>query len=154
MGAITSHAVVSKASKIVYNVIFRFHEIFHQNTIMSASPMARQAATLHAGIPTRRVVINNENEMPTEYGTTPGGTIFGTTPGGTRIIYERAFLMKMRHSPLAKTPPANLPVIPGVTVPKDSSANDKQENGHDHHKLQTVTESAKEEEEAQFDMDI
>ena len=47
--------------------------------------------------------------------------------------------MKMRHSPLAKTPPANLPVIPGVTVPKDSSANDKQENGHDHHKLQTVT---------------
>jgi len=154
---ITSHAVVSKASKIVYNVIFRFHEIFHQNTIMSASPMARQAATLHAGIPTRRVVINNENEMPTEYGTTPGGTIFGTTPGGTRIIYERAFLMKMRHSPLAKTPPANLPVIPGVTVPKDSSANDsndKQENGHDHHKLQTVTESAKEEEEAQFDMDI
>ena len=30
----------------------------------------------------RRVVINNENEMPTEYGTTPGGTIFGTTPGG------------------------------------------------------------------------
>ena len=61
---------------------------------------------------------------------------------GTRIIYERAFLMKMRHSPLAKTPPANLPVIPGVTVPKDSTANDsneKQENGHDHHKLQTVT---------------
>jgi hypothetical protein len=25
--------------------------------------------------------------------------------------------MKMRHSPLAKTPPANLPVIPGVTAP-------------------------------------
>jgi hypothetical protein len=31
----------------------------------------------------RRVVINNEHEMPTEYGTTPGGTMFGTTPGGT-----------------------------------------------------------------------
>ena len=64
---------------------------------------------------------------------------------GTRIIYERAFLMKMRHSPLAKTPPANLPVIPGVTVPKDgSNSNDSSknhENGHnDHgHKLQTVT---------------
>ena len=73
--------------------------------------------------------------MPTEYGTTPGGTIFGTTPGGTRIIYERAFLMKMRNSPLARTPPANLPVIPGVTAPKDASvsdSNDKhQENGHD-----------------------
>ena len=89
----------------------------------------------------------------------------------------------MRHSPLAKTPPANLPVIPGVTVPKDgSNSNDSSknhENGHnDHgHKLQTVTgnftkkkswkksliflktlffflESAKEDEEAQFDMDI
>ena len=58
------------------------------------------------------------------------------------IIYELSFLMKLRNSPLAKTPPANLPVIPGVTVPKDSTANDsndKQENGHDHHKLQTVT---------------
>ena len=30
----------------------------------------------------RRVVIDNENEMPNDYGTTPGGTIFGTTPGG------------------------------------------------------------------------
>merc|ERR1711862_898079 len=88
--------------------------------IMSASPMARQA-TLHPGIPTRRVVINSENEMPTDYGTTPGGTIFGTTPGGTKIIYERAFLMKMRNSPLARTPPANLPVIPGVTAPKDAN---------------------------------
>ena len=32
----------------------------------------------------RRVVINSEHEMPTEYGTTPGGTIFGTTPGGNQ----------------------------------------------------------------------
>jgi len=30
----------------------------------------------------RRVVIHHENDMPTDYGTTPGGTIFGTTPGG------------------------------------------------------------------------
>ena len=35
---------------------------------------------------------------------------------GTRIVYERNFLMQMRHSPLAKSPPANLPSIPGVTV--------------------------------------
>ena len=35
---------------------------------------------------------------------------------GTRIVYERNFLMQMRHSPLAKSPPANLPNIPGVTV--------------------------------------
>jgi len=124
---------------------------------MSASPMARQA-TLHTGIPTRRVVIDSESEMPSDYGTTPGGTIFGTTPGGTRIIYERAFLMKMRNSPLAKTPPANLPVIPGVTCPKDSNARkspEKEHNGNDMpQKLQTVTESAKEEEDEQFDMDI
>merc|ERR1739842_162334 len=122
----------------------------------SASPMARQA-TLHTGIPTRRVVINSENEMPTEYGTTPGGTIFGTTPGGTRIIYERAFLLRMRNSPLSKTPPANLPVIPGVTVPKDPNARkspEKESNGDEMpQKLQPVTESAKEDDE-QFDMDI
>ena len=30
-------------------------------------------------------MINSENEMPTDYGTTPGGTIFGTTPGGNEI---------------------------------------------------------------------
>merc|ERR1719333_1411589 len=77
--------------------------------------MARQA-TLQGGVPIRRVVINSENEMPNEYGTTPGGTIFGTTPGGTRIVYERAFLMNMRNSPLAKTPPKNMPNIPGVTT--------------------------------------
>jgi len=119
--------------------------------------MARQA-TLHPGIPTRRVVINSENEMPTDYGTTPGGTIFGTTPGGTKIIYERAFLMKMRNSPLARTPPANLPVIPGVTAPKDanrkSPEKEHKESEMTHH-LSTVTESTKEEEEMdQFDMDI
>lgn len=36
---------------------------------------------------------------------------------GTRIIYERAFLMQMRNSPIAKTPPKNLPNIPGITSP-------------------------------------
>ena len=40
---------------------------------------------------------------------------------GTRIIYERKFLMQLKSSPLAKTPPKNLPVIPGVTVKDDSS---------------------------------
>jgi hypothetical protein len=36
-------------------------------------------------------------------------------PIGTRIIYERKFLMELRNSPLARTPPSNLPVIPGIT---------------------------------------
>lgn len=88
---------------------------------MSASPMARQA-TGHQSIPvTRHVIINHEHDMPSDYGTTPGGTMFAHTPGGTRIVYERAFLMQMRQSPLARTPPANLPVIPGVTVPASTS---------------------------------
>ena len=74
--------------------------------------MAR-AATVGQDIPTRRVVITNEDDMPNDYSTTPGGTIFGTTPGGTKIVYERAFLINMRNSPLARTPPRNLPSIPG-----------------------------------------
>ncbi|NXL79450.1 4EBP1 protein, partial [Leptocoma aspasia] len=54
---------------------------------------------------------------PGDYSTTPGGTVFGTTPGGTRIIYDRKFLMECRNSPVAKTPPSDLPDIPGVTSP-------------------------------------
>lgn len=46
---------------------------------------------------------------------------------GTRIIYERNFLLQMRNSPLAKTPPKNLPVIPGVTA-KDTESTHR-ENG-------------------------
>ena len=83
---------------------------------MSASPMARSigcASTTHQEIPSRRVVIASEEDMPADYSTTPGGTIFGTTPGGTRIVYERAFLINMRNSPMARTPPKNLPYIPG-----------------------------------------
>lgn len=84
---------------------------------MSASPMAR-AATLGQpqDIPTRRVIIANEDDMPSDYSTTPGGTIFGTTPGGTKIVYERAFLVNMRNSPLSRTPPTNMPNIPGITT--------------------------------------
>ena len=81
---------------------------------MSASPMAR-AATQGQDIPTRRVVITSEEDMPADYSSTPGGTIFGTTPGGTKIVYERAFLVNLRNSPLSRTPPTNLPNIPGVT---------------------------------------
>ncbi|XP_047480882.1 eukaryotic translation initiation factor 4E-binding protein 1-like [Penaeus chinensis] len=83
---------------------------------MSASPVARQAVAQAQpqSIP-RRIQINSPAEMPHDYSTTPGGTMFSTTPGGTRIIYERTFLLQMRNSPLAKSPPKNLPVIPGVT---------------------------------------
>merc|ERR1719230_930002 len=93
---------------------------------MSASPMAR-AATMGQpqDIPTRRVIINNEDDMPADYSTTPGGTIFGTTPGGTKIVYERAFLINMRNSPMARTPPRNLPTIPGVTCGFEKKDADK-----------------------------
>uniref|UniRef100_A0A8C5UCH4 Eukaryotic translation initiation factor 4E binding protein 1 n=1 Tax=Malurus cyaneus samueli TaxID=2593467 RepID=A0A8C5UCH4_9PASS len=65
---------------------------------------------------------------PGDYSTTPGGTVFGTTPGGTRIIYDRKFLMECRNSPIAKTPPSDLPDIPGVTSPNVEEL--KLENHH------------------------
>ncbi|XP_062515893.1 eukaryotic translation initiation factor 4E-binding protein 1-like [Corticium candelabrum] len=87
--------------------------------------MAASAATelsTSRDIPTRRVEVNDPNQLPTiGLSTTPGGTLFGTTPGGTRIIYDRKFLLQLRNSPLSKTPPSNLPVIPGVTCVTSSS---------------------------------
>jgi len=67
-------------------------------------------------IPVKRIQINHLSELPNDYGTTPGGTMFSTTPGGTRIVYDRTFILKCRSSPIANTPPKNLPDIPGVTV--------------------------------------
>lgn len=90
---------------------------------MSASPVARQATQCQS-IPSRRVVINDASQLPADYSSTPGGTLYSTTPGGTRIVYDRAFLMQLRNSPLARTPPKNLSSIPsdlikGANVPKD-----------------------------------
>merc|ERR1712186_150663 len=68
------------------------------------------------GIAIRRVSVTSPQDMPTKgIAETPGGTIFGTTPGGTRIIYDRLFLLKQKGSNLSRTPPVNLPAIPGVT---------------------------------------
>lgn len=33
---------------------------------------------------------------------------------GTRIVYDRSFLLRMRNSPLTKTPPAKLSSIPDI----------------------------------------
>lgn len=52
-----------------------------------------------------------------------------TNTKGTRIIYERKFLLDCRSSPLARTPPANLPVIPGVTSPASKDTSKKTQNG-------------------------
>ena len=85
----------------------------------------------------RRVTINSDSDLPDRgVAATPGGTVrcstyrkesvltilsffptgtlFSTTPGGTRIIYDRAFLMNLRNSPLAKSPP-KMAYIAGVT---------------------------------------
>ncbi|XP_015600444.1 eukaryotic translation initiation factor 4E-binding protein 1 [Cephus cinctus] len=78
---------------------------------MSASPIARQA-THSQSIPSKRIFINDPKELPTDYSSTPGGTLYSTTPGGTRIVYERAFLMNLRNSPISRTPPKNMPSIP------------------------------------------
>lgn len=49
---------------------------------MSASPIARQA-TQSQNIPTSRsVVIDDANQLPADYSSTPGGTLYSTTPGG------------------------------------------------------------------------
>uniref|UniRef100_A0A3Q3D3R1 Eukaryotic translation initiation factor 4E binding protein 2 n=1 Tax=Hippocampus comes TaxID=109280 RepID=A0A3Q3D3R1_HIPCM len=77
--------------------------------------------------------------LPHDYCTTPGGTLFSTTPGGTRIIYDRKFLLDMRNSPMAQTPPAHLPVIPGVT---------SQNTLHDNNNKKKHCDDA------QFEMDI
>jgi len=84
---------------------------------MSLSPVARQVTQSQA-IPSRRMVINSASQLPNDYSTTPGGTIYSTTPGGTRVVYERAFLMQLRNSPMAKTPPKNIQFIPGVSPTK------------------------------------
>merc|ERR1712203_96574 len=114
---------------------------------MSASPMAR-AATQGQDIPTRRVVITSEEDMPADYSSTPGGTIFGTTPGGTKIVYERAFLVNMRNSPLSRTPPTNLPNIPGVT----SDLGKKEQKLENH--IEVPNKEADQNGDDQFSMDI
>lgn len=64
----------------------------------------------------RRVLVTDPSKMPHNLNETPGGTLFGTTPGGTRIVYERAFLMSCRNSPLANTPPKGMGTIPEEIV--------------------------------------
>jgi len=101
----------------------------------------------------RRVVLNDASQLPHDYSSTPGGTLFSTTPGGTRIVYDRSKLMLLRNSPLAKSPPANMAKIPGITdFNPESKAESTKENG--------IKENPKEEEKfvndehAQFEMDI
>ncbi|PAA51480.1 hypothetical protein BOX15_Mlig011242g2 [Macrostomum lignano] len=103
------------------------------------------------GIPVRRVRLTSTSQMPRDYSQTPGGTIFSTTPGGTRIIYDRDFLISRRDSPLAKTPPANLPRIPGVTCPEEEKENNNNKKNSDKPTTQKQPETAGS---TEFEMDI
>ena len=55
-------------------------------------------------------------------------------------MYERNFLLQCRNSPLAKSPPANMLEIPGITSPAkpgvkengDVSLKEDQEKGTEH----------------------
>jgi len=107
-------------------------------------------------IPIRRVPLSDQSQLPPDYSATPGGTFFSTTPGGTRIIYDREFLMQCRNSPLTKSPPPNLPNIPGITHPannivqRENVAGDVP-NGGTEHAVRKTSESL---DDAQFPMDI
>ncbi|XP_028922710.1 LOW QUALITY PROTEIN: eukaryotic translation initiation factor 4E-binding protein 1 [Ornithorhynchus anatinus] len=99
---------------------------------------------------TRRVVLSDGAQLPPgDYSTTPGGTLFSTTPGGTRIIYDRKFLMECRNSPVAKTPPRDLPRIPGVTSPQTDEPSTETTHLHSSHE-----DKPSGSEESQFEMDI
>lgn len=133
---------------------------------MSASPIARQAAQPQGQAIPRRILINDASQLPHDYSSTPNGTLYSTTPGGTKIIYDRNFLLQMRNSPVARTPPKNLPVIPGVTCDSPHKEKEKsklingQKNVTAQHKpveLPTVEVEKvedKKQEEPQFEMDI
>lgn len=109
-----------------------------------------QKTTAKAIPSTRRVTISDSAHMPHDYSTTPGGTLFSTTPGGTRIIYDRKFLLECRSSPVTKTPPKGLPVIPGVTSP---DTNEKTQNGETNNNI-TAPEGSNTGDDSQFEMDI
>lgn len=45
------------------------------------SPLARSPPTM-AFIPGVTNIVNDPNELPDRYSSTPGGTLYSTTPGG------------------------------------------------------------------------
>lgn len=53
---------------------------------MSASPMARQACSHAQVIPSKKIMITDDSQLPDVYSSTPGGTLFSTTPGGKFFI--------------------------------------------------------------------
>jgi translation initiation factor 4E binding protein 2 len=139
-------------------VSVNFIKLSCKNAKMSASPIARQACSQTLIIP-KRVLITDPAQLPDVYSSTPGGTLFSTTPGGTRIVYERAFLMNLKNSPLSRTPPNNIPSVLLKGEPnmpnkphRHSGAKHsppKHHNNHHHHQNNHTKHD-----DDQFDMDI
>lgn len=115
---------------------------------MSASPIARQA-TQSQSIPSKRIVIHDPNQLPADYSSTPGGTLYSTTPGGTRIVYERAFLMNLRNSPISRTPPRSTLTIPSELLKGNAPAITKDPAKNINKESLVIEESAE-----QFEMDM
>nr|CAX75288.1 eukaryotic translation initiation factor 4E binding protein 1 [Schistosoma japonicum] len=63
-------------------------------------------------VPIKKVTVRDLSQIPSNHSTTPGGTLFSTTPGGTRIIYERDFILSLRNSPAARSPPPDMIFLP------------------------------------------
>jgi len=125
---------------------------------MSASPIARQACSTHAqSIPSKKILVTDSSQLPDVYSSTPGGTLYSTTPGGTRIIYERAFLMNLKNSPLARTPPTNLPsslLRGGKNVPMSSLCKPSNQSSLNRTSPSRSPPTSKHEHDHQFDMDL
>lgn len=118
-------------------------------------PEKHQVST---SIPTKRVVLSDQSQIPSDYSTTPGGTWFSTTPGGTRIVYDRSFMMHLRNSPLSQTPPKNLQFVEGIIKGGEVSQDVKSSPGKGvimHKPLSKVTEVQNETDpDDQFQMDM
>ncbi|XP_044759787.1 eukaryotic translation initiation factor 4E-binding protein [Coccinella septempunctata] len=123
---------------------------------MSASPMARKATASQAqAIPTRKVFINDPSELPSQYSSTPGGTIYSTTPGGTRIVYEKSVLMNLRNSPISKTPPSyDIPSSLIRGAPPEKKNNSPNKKNTVNKSKQPKQNEVKNEEGDQFHMDL
>ncbi|OQV22395.1 putative Eukaryotic translation initiation factor 4E-binding protein 1 [Hypsibius exemplaris] len=105
-------------------------------------------------IPIRRIMITDASQLPSNLSQTPGGSIYGTTPGGSRVVYDRSLLLKLSCSPLTKTPPSNMKLIPGVTAspPKNPVANCKTQAAQ--HVSPAALAKGPDSDEQQFEMDI
>jgi len=109
-----------------------------------------------SSIPTKRVVLSDQSQIPADYSTTPGGTWFSTTPGGTRIVYDRSFMLHLRNSPLSQTPPKNLQFVAGIVKGADPSLDVKTSPAKGAHQALGKVDEVQNEADAddQFQMDM